>query len=46
MGWFRTHWAGLAPWLPLVELRDQEDRRIDGGREAFERNLKKWTNLE
>jgi hypothetical protein len=38
--WFRVNWALVAPWLPLVELRDKENLRIDGRREVLEKSVR------
>jgi hypothetical protein len=37
IGWFRARWAAVSRWLPLVHLRDEEDRVIDGTRELAEK---------
>jgi hypothetical protein len=37
--WFKNHWNQILPWLPLIQLRDGEDRPIDGRREISERGL-------
>jgi hypothetical protein len=36
--WFKDHWNQILPWLPLIQLRDGEDRPIDGRREISERS--------
>jgi hypothetical protein len=37
--WFKERWSQILPWLPLIQLRDGEDRPIDGRREISERGL-------
>jgi hypothetical protein len=39
MRWFREHWSEIAPFIPLVQLRDEKGRPIDGQRELVERGL-------
>jgi hypothetical protein len=35
--WFENSWAVIAPFVPLVHLRDERGRVIDGMRELRER---------
>jgi hypothetical protein len=35
--WFRDHWAEVMPYLPLMQLRDTDDRPIDMAREIGDR---------
>jgi hypothetical protein len=37
--WFKDRWDRVLPWLPLIQLRDEENRPIDGKREISERGL-------
>jgi hypothetical protein len=37
--WYRAHWCEIAPFLPLVQLRDEQNTPIDGKRELIERKL-------
>jgi hypothetical protein len=37
--WYQEHWAQIQAWLPLIELRDDNDRLIDGYRELSDKNL-------
>jgi hypothetical protein len=39
VGWFRSNWSTVAGFLPWVELRDSEDRAVDGVREMCERGM-------
>jgi hypothetical protein len=39
--WYKRSWETVSEWLPLVELRDGNDRPIDGAREVFEKHLYK-----
>jgi hypothetical protein len=43
IAWFRAKWASVAPWLPLVHLRDEYDRVIDGAREVAEKSKQNTT---
>jgi hypothetical protein len=36
--WFRQSWPVIAPWLPLISLRDERNRVVDGRRELFEKS--------
>jgi hypothetical protein len=44
--YIRKHWARIAPVLPLVQLKDENDMLIDGRREMVERSMKKWISGE
>jgi hypothetical protein len=35
--WFRDNWADVMPYLPLMQLRDGDDRPIDMTREINDR---------
>jgi hypothetical protein len=37
--WYRAHWRKIAAFLPLVQLRDEQNVPIDGRRELVERKL-------
>jgi hypothetical protein len=37
--WFVDNWAQITPWLPLIALRDQNFRVIDGHREGLEKGI-------
>jgi hypothetical protein len=37
--WYRAHWCEIAPFLPLIQLRDNQNLPIDGNRELVERRL-------
>jgi hypothetical protein len=37
--WFAHHWPVVRPWLAVVQLRDADDRLIDGHREMDDRGL-------
>jgi hypothetical protein len=37
--WFKLHWSAVATWLPLIGLRDENDRPIDSRRELFDRRV-------
>jgi hypothetical protein len=39
MQWYDRHWARIAPFLPMVQLRDADDRPIDAHREMIERGI-------
>jgi hypothetical protein len=32
--WFRRSWKAIAPWLSLIELRDELNVKIDSTREV------------
>jgi hypothetical protein len=36
--WFQDNWGAIEPILPLVSLRDENDRPIDAARESNERS--------
>jgi hypothetical protein len=37
VAWFRDNWAEVLPYLPLMQLRDTDDRPIDMAREIDDR---------
>jgi hypothetical protein len=37
--WFQRSWSDIVPWLPLVQLRDVEDRPIDAQREFSDKGI-------
>jgi hypothetical protein len=42
--YFRANWAVLSPFLPFVQLRDENDFPIDGRREGLERSMRDFVN--
>jgi hypothetical protein len=44
--YIRKYWARIAPVLPLVQLKDENNILIDGRREMVERSMKKWISGE
>jgi hypothetical protein len=43
IAWFRSKWAAVAPWLPFIHLRDEDNRVIDGVRELAEKGKQATT---
>jgi hypothetical protein len=41
MDWYRSNWAVVEQWLPLVTLRDDSGLPIDHRREIFDRTVRK-----
>ena len=39
LGWFIHNWASIEPVLPLIQLRDENNRVIDGKREMVETGI-------
>jgi hypothetical protein len=39
MRWYDRNWTQIAPFLPLVQLRDADGRPIDAHRELAERHI-------
>jgi hypothetical protein len=37
--WFRDCWPSVSPWLPYVQLRDDDGFAIDGRRELFDKGI-------
>jgi hypothetical protein len=43
--WFTRSWDTVLSWLPLIQLRDEEDRVIDGCRELSEKGFIRLVNF-
>lgn len=39
LGWFINNWSLIEPFLPLIQLRDKNNRIIDGKREMIETGI-------
>jgi hypothetical protein len=42
INWFRIHWRFVAPFLPLVQLRDEFGVPITGQRELLDKGVMRW----
>jgi hypothetical protein len=39
IGWFRSEWGRVAPWLAVMQLRDGDDQPIDSSRELSDKGV-------
>jgi hypothetical protein len=39
VAWFKENWRAVITVLPMLQLRDSDDRVIDGRREMCERGI-------